>query len=150
MVRSYRLFDIYTKIEYKFDCQIPSNMLSRDVDAPNASLTLIKYKLQENMSPLPLLLQPKFKLTDDNTVLNLMIRYKVNPSTPLKLVSMLVAPVSKELIDTGITAQAANSKPEGRWTVTQQRLLWRLEDLQPNVDDTLRARFKVSFFILQF
>ncbi|KAL0486874.1 SYP1 [Acrasis kona] len=128
--------------EFKFTCNVPSNALSRDIEAPNASLTLIKYKLLDNMCPLPLLLQPKFKLTDDNTVLSLMIRYKVNPSTPLKFVSMLVSPSTKS--DGSVVALNAVSKPEGRWTNTQQRLLWRLENLQPNADDTLRARFKMN------
>jgi hypothetical protein len=100
------------------------------------------------MAPQPIILQPKFKITDDNTIVNLNIRYKVNPATPLKQVSLLVAPASKEVSDIGISAIAANSKPEGRWTVTQQRLLWHLKDLEPNVDDTLRARFKVCFFTI--
>lgn len=126
--------------EYNFNCSVGAQEISK------GPVVLLRYKIQENMYPMPIVFQPKFRVQD--AVMTLLIKYKVNPDTPLKNLSVLVQPVTKEHQSDDLNVLAAQSKPEGRWTQQQQKLLWRLQDVKFNPEqkqgETLVAKFKMN------
>jgi hypothetical protein len=126
--------------EYNFKCQVPS------ADIAKNPVTLLKYKLQENIQPMPIMVQPRYKVQND--VMSIIVKYKVNPETPLKDISLLIQPIMKEHLDGGLSVVAAKSKPEGRWAQQHQKLLWRLQDISFNPEqkqgEMLVAKFKMN------
>jgi hypothetical protein len=128
--------------EYNFKCQVPANEVDKN------PVVLLRYKLHDNIQPMPIILQPKFKLSSGDNTMTLMVKYKVNPDTPLRNLSLLIQPVMKEHADKQLSVVAAQSKPEGRWTQQQQKLLWRLSDIRFNPEEkqgsSLMAKFKMS------
>lgn len=126
--------------EYNFNCSVPTAEVSK------APVVLLRYKIHDNMCPMPIVFQPKFRVQD--SVMTLMVRYKINPETPLKNLSILVQPVTKDHSSQELNVLAAQSKPEGRWTQQQQKLLWRIQDAKFDPEqkqgETLVAKFKMN------
>lgn len=107
----------------RWRCSIPGS--SFEDSKSGSQVTLLRYTLRPEFKPVPLQALPRIQLTDRS--INFMLQYKINPDTPLKNLSFLVCPIDKNSC-TGLSVVNFQSKPEGKWSTQQEKLLWRIQN----------------------
>ncbi|XP_070563549.1 F-BAR domain only protein 2-like isoform X2 [Ptychodera flava] len=132
---------------YVFNMSALVSLLKRQSDqnvtASYFNVDILKYQVKAlpGVASTPLQLCTYWKC--DPTVTELRVDYRYNSSAMAKPVTLsgvqLIVPV-----DGGVTVM--QSKPPATWSADSKRALWKLNDIQPNIEgaNSLRAKFDLS------
>lgn len=151
---------------YLFECRVPQMHLNH---SSTEEIVLLKYRLRPQWRPMPLKLVCRSISKGDT--LQILVEYKINPQLfshlhqtqevqqrdqyeqkPLEVgcnMSMLVSPLSDQLLNSGNRVVSTVSKPEGRWNTNKQKLLWTTaaeikDPQQQDIQNKLLAKFKLQ------